>query len=212
MAATCKKEVAQFETTRRLLSHLINEELCSAFVNSRESDNTQWLYLVSIKSGSNFKRNPAVKVQHIESASMRVDETRQITSLVRPQQLKPPVFLIANDTPPRAELSPGAIFQFVYAWFGSPDIESTKDSIALELQNAAANQGGLNCYYLPLSKSILHLLPALTPTETWLDVEAQQPRLDIFSPAIQWEKTLITGHPTHPVSPSDIPLTVRADT
>jgi hypothetical protein len=108
---------------------------------------------------------------------------------------------IADDTPPRAELSLGAIFQFVYAWFGSLDIESTKDLIALELQNATANQGGLNCYDLPLSKSIVHLLHALTPTETWLDVETQQPQLDIFSSAIQWEKTLITGHPTHPVSP-----------
>jgi hypothetical protein len=82
MAATSKKEVAQFETTRRLLSHLINEALCSAFVNSGESDNTQWLYLVSMKSGSNFKRNPAVKVQHINSASMRVDDTRRSTLLV----------------------------------------------------------------------------------------------------------------------------------
>ncbi|KAL4860710.1 hypothetical protein BDV12DRAFT_204770 [Aspergillus spectabilis] len=173
MTAISKTEVARFETTRRLLSHLVNEGLCAACVEGGEAENIQWLCLVSTKS--ELEGSPMVKVQHAHPASLTLGDTGQITSLVRPHQLRPPVFLIADDAQPRAELDPGIIFHFVYPWFGSPDIESTRDPIALELQNAAANQ------------------------ETWLDVEGQLPQLDLFSPAIQWETTLTTGHPTHPL-------------
>jgi hypothetical protein len=38
--------------------------------------------------------------------------------------------------------------------------------------------------------------------ETWLDVAAHLPPLDLLSPAIEWERTLVTGHPTHPVRSS----------
>ncbi|KAL2816182.1 ferric iron reductase FhuF-like transporter-domain-containing protein [Aspergillus cavernicola] len=166
-----KTDVARFETTRRLLSHLVNEGLCSAVLEPAETEDKRWLCMSP--ANADFVLSSVVKVQCTIAAS---SDAARVTALVRPHQLRPPVLLQEGDKQPRSELDPGAIFQFVFPWFGEPELESMRDPIALELQNAAANQ------------------------ETWLDIGAQLPPLDLFSPAIEWEKTLVTGHPTHPVT------------
>ncbi|KAL4955992.1 ferric iron reductase FhuF-like transporter-domain-containing protein [Aspergillus filifer] len=173
MVLKSKTEVARFETTRRLLSHLVNEGLCSAFTDHEKDDDTEWLCLI----GTNTDRNasPILKVQHIDPASLTINNTGRVISLVRPHQLKPPVLLLDEGAQPHTELDPGLLFKTLYPMFELPHTECLREDIAQELQNAAANQ------------------------ETWLDIQAQQPQLDLFSPAIHWEETLITGHPTHPL-------------
>ncbi|KAL2862583.1 ferric iron reductase FhuF-like transporter-domain-containing protein [Aspergillus lucknowensis] len=171
MTAASLVEVARFETTRRLLSHLVNEGLCAAFPEPDETDGARWLRLTSTRNDS--AANSAVRVR-ILPGKLALGDGGRVTSVIRPHLLRPPVLLLEDDQPPRAELDPGVVFQFVYPWFGEPGVESMRDPIAEELQNAAANQ------------------------EIWLEVAAQQQPLDLYSPAIEWEKTLITGHPTHP--------------
>jgi hypothetical protein len=73
-------------------------------------------------------------------SKLGLDENGQVNSLLRPHQLRPPVLLIENEQS-QLELDPGVIFQFVFPWFAKPEIESMRDPIAQELQNASANQG-----------------------------------------------------------------------
>ncbi|KAL4970310.1 IucC family-domain-containing protein [Aspergillus stella-maris] len=173
MILESRTEVARFETTRRLLSHLVNEGLCSAFTGHEKDDDIEWLCL----TGTNTDRNasPILKVQHIYPASLTIGDTGRVISLIRPHQLKPPVLLLDEGAQPHTELDPGLIFKTLYPLFDLSHNECLEEDIAQELQNAAANQ------------------------ETWLNIQAQLPPLDLFSPAIDWERTLITGHPTHPL-------------
>ncbi|KAL2811266.1 hypothetical protein BJX63DRAFT_444294 [Aspergillus granulosus] len=171
MTALSKTEVARFETTRRLLSHLVNEGLCTAYLEPAEPDQLRWLRFISTEA--ECAADSMVKVRLLPG-KLRWDESCRVASVLRPHQLKPPVLLLENGQS-RSELDPGVIFRFVYPWFGESSEEDVKDAIAQELQNASANQ------------------------ETWFDVAAQFPQLDLFSPAIEWEKTLVTGHPTHPL-------------
>ncbi|KAH7013789.1 ferric iron reductase FhuF-like transporter-domain-containing protein [Ilyonectria destructans] len=174
MTVLSKADVAFFETTRRLLSHLVNEGLCLAFIEPAGTDRVQWLCMTTPKP--DFGSTCTVKVHFIPERVV-LGDAGQITSLVRPHQLRPRVLLECDGQPPRLELDAGVIFQSVYPWFGETNEDAliVRDQIARELQNASANQ------------------------ETWLDVDAHLPQLDLFSPAIEWEKTLITGHPTHPL-------------
>ncbi|KAL3472534.1 ferric iron reductase FhuF-like transporter-domain-containing protein [Aspergillus californicus] len=173
MASTEKAEVARFETMRRLLSHLVNEDLCSAVFQSTETNDVRWLCLSP--GGAERTGDCMLKVQYTVTKAEASRNATDVTSLIQPHRLKAPVLLQENDQQPRQELDPGCVFQFVYPWFGRPDIDSMRDQIAHELQNAAANQ------------------------EIWLEVGNYIPQLDLLSPAIEWERTLITGHPTHPL-------------
>lgn len=140
MTVLSKTDVAFFETTRRLLSHLVNEGLCLAFIEPAGTDRVQWLCMTSPKpdSGSTCM----VKVHFIPERVV-LGDAGQITSLVRPHQLRPRVLLECDGQPPRLELDPGVIFQSVYPWFGEANEDSliVRNQIARELQNASANQG-----------------------------------------------------------------------
>ncbi|KAL2833523.1 ferric iron reductase FhuF-like transporter-domain-containing protein [Aspergillus pseudoustus] len=171
MTIQLKTEIARFETTKRLLSHLVNEGLCAAYFEAGSTEHLRWLVLTPASATDEVES--MIKVQ-ILCGSRTFSEGGQIISALRPHQLKAPVLLLDNGEL-HPELDPGSVFKFVYPWFTKPGIESMRDAIAAELQNAAANQ------------------------ETWLDIAAELPRLDLFSPAIVWEKTLVTGHPTHPL-------------
>ncbi|KAJ0415704.1 ferric iron reductase FhuF-like transporter-domain-containing protein [Aspergillus carlsbadensis] len=149
MSILSKTEVARFETTRRLLSHLVNEGLCAAYLEPAGAEQLQWLRLVGTNASS--AGQSMVKVQ-IVPVKLGLTENGEVNSVLRPHQLRPPVLLVENDQS-RSEPDPGVIFQFVFPWFAQPDIKHMRDPIAQELQNASANQG----------------------------------------------KTLVTGHPTHPL-------------
>jgi hypothetical protein len=139
MTTASKTEVAQFETTRRLLSHLVNEGLCLASLEVQEADDVQWLCLTSTKSDSG--NTSMVKVQYLPREKVILNDASQVASVVRPHQLRPPVLLLEGDQDHRSDLDPGVIFKFVYPWFETADDETMRDQIAQELLNAAANQG-----------------------------------------------------------------------
>jgi hypothetical protein len=137
MSIRSQTEVARFETTRRLLSHLVNEGLCAAYLESADTEQLHWMRLVSFTSQP--PEQSMVKVR-IEPAQLGLNENGQVHSLLRPCQLRPPVLLFEN-LQSRSELDPGIIFKFVFPWFAQPEIESMRHAIAQELQNASANQG-----------------------------------------------------------------------
>ena len=146
MGAVSKRDKACFETTRRLLSHLINEGLCSVSVEPNLSGGLRWLCLHDKNNVPEAHTSSRVKV-HITTATSVAIESGQVISSVRPDQLVAPVLLEFNLQSPlstRKELDPGVIFENVYPWFQKICEPSTKDLIKRELQNSAANQGGLD--------------------------------------------------------------------
>ncbi|CAF3511877.1 unnamed protein product [Fusarium graminearum] len=109
----------------------------------------------------------------------------------RPNDFGTPVKLCSDDGE-IIEEDPGSIFTFTASWFACD--EKTKLSIVDELRNSA---------------SML---------EKWMELGSKAPILDINSSFIDWERSLIAGHPTHPfhrtcfanhlvpsVTPDDIP-------
>ncbi|CAG1970248.1 unnamed protein product [Fusarium graminearum] len=109
----------------------------------------------------------------------------------RPNDFGTPVKLCSDDGE-IIEEDPGSIFTFTASWFVCD--EKTKLSIVDELRNSA---------------SML---------EKWMELGSKAPILDINSSFIDWERSLIAGHPTHPfhrtcfanhllpsVTPDDIP-------
>ncbi|KAH6980825.1 ferric iron reductase FhuF-like transporter-domain-containing protein [Ilyonectria sp. MPI-CAGE-AT-0026] len=143
MTVLSKTDVAFFETTRRLLSHLVNEGLCLAFIEPTAKDPVQWLCLTSTQR--DYGSTCMVKVHFIPERVV-LGDAGQITSLVRPHQLRPRVLLDCDDQPLRLELDPGVIFQSVYPWFGE------------------ANEGSLILHKTLFTQAPL---PQICPDEIW---------------------------------------------
>jgi hypothetical protein len=137
MSVLSKTEVARFETTRRLLSHLVNEGLCAAYLEPTGTEQLQWLRMISTNVDSTGKST--VKVRMVRE-KLGLNEYGQVNSLLRPHQLRPPVLLFEHEQS-HPELDPGVILQFVFPWFAKPEIESMRDPVAQELKNASVNQG-----------------------------------------------------------------------
>lgn len=123
--------------------------------------------------------------------------------LVRPSQLKPPI-LLARLGMEIEELDPRTVWGEVGGWIGSgghgddeEDMER-KWVIGEQLVNSAGNQS---------RRFILEGLNSLTNKifiEEWFRIASTLPRLEFSSPSIAWGKTLITGHPAHPVCPISV--------
>ena len=82
-----------------------------------------------------------IKVHLAPSASVGENDGK-IVSLVRPDQLLPPVLFESSKQDSRGpwgELDPGVIFEMLHPWFGVDNEKSTVELIKRELQNSAAN-------------------------------------------------------------------------
>lgn len=141
MENTSKHHQALFETTSRLISHLVNEGLCFATIKSPSSNGNHWLCLNS--------RNPTVesnvitrmKVAMPSITSARLDCAGRLVSLIRPSQLTSPVIL-ERERDSWEELDPAVIWDAVYCWLYVQDEDrSIKDLIHNQLENATKNQG-----------------------------------------------------------------------
>lgn len=197
MAKGTRKSEALFETTRRLLSSLVNEGLCIASIRADPSSTLRWICLQAQNPLTEGNGVSVVKVHLTPSASVK-ENNGKIISLVRPGQLLPPVMFESGEEDsqgPWVELDPGVIFATLYPWFGKGNEKSTLEIIKRELENSAANQGR------QFKTSNILIYRFLTcKTEAWLEIGEEQSPLDMSSPSIYWEKSLLWGHPTHPVS------------
>ncbi|KAF4971965.1 hypothetical protein FZEAL_9703 [Fusarium zealandicum] len=93
------------------------------------------------------------------------------THHLRPNDLQLPVTLF-SDNKETIEDDPGSVFAFTAAWFLCD--EKTKTAIVAELRNSAAM------------------------LEKWMELESNRPVLDVNSSFLDWETSLVSGHPTHP--------------
>ncbi|PVH80546.1 hypothetical protein DL98DRAFT_588397 [Cadophora sp. DSE1049] len=168
-------ETVHFETSKRVLAQLINEGLASGtFVTTNSKT---WLTLSSPSSlpGAQEQREVKVRIRPDAAAFLSAGRWQQV---IRPEHLHQPIRLevTANgDKNPWEELDPRSIFGFVYPWLQHIDHLERKATVVKELRNSTANQ-----------EKRLEIASTL-----------KEPTLD--SSYIEWERSLIWGHPTHPV-------------
>ncbi len=140
MTKKSRREEALFETTKRLLSHIVNEGLCFTSVEPILLNNPRWLCLSSQKPSKKANLISRIRVKLAPNTCAKLDHVASI----RPDQLAPPVILEPGQQASLkswAELDPGVIFENIFEWFGEDNEQSTRDLIKRELQNSAANQG-----------------------------------------------------------------------
>jgi hypothetical protein len=192
ISMTSSRDQAAFETTKRLLFHLVNEGLVSATLPHAISGDDR--YLILQKSGVSKEGTSCVKVSICPGAVIQIRDAR-VVSLLNPEILAPPVVLEkgCGGTLKRwAELDPGTLFDFMYSWFVNNNQEALREQIVRELRNSATNQGKTEV----LTYILWH--HTNTYSEKWLQI--QEPLcLSLDSPSIAWEGSLLWGHPTHPV-------------
>jgi hypothetical protein len=121
MAKGTRKSEALFETTRRLLSNLINEGLCVASISADSSSALQWICLRAQNPLTAGNGVSMVKVHLAPSVSVKEDNGKIVT-LVGPDQLLPPVMFESGKEDSHGswgELDPGVIFATLHPWFGA---------------------------------------------------------------------------------------------
>ncbi|KAL4893558.1 ferric iron reductase FhuF-like transporter-domain-containing protein [Aspergillus ambiguus] len=161
---------AKFETTRRLLAELINEGLVEAIDHSPHCHQRQ-LYLQN--RTKDFQGQMWATVNLRPEAIVVIKNTK-VQPIIRPADLTRPVIIKINQNEAE-ELDPGVLVSFLIPSVPAHIGIEVIDDIALELRNSAANQ------------------------VVWMQIEETRRPLRLEdSSSIQWEQSLIHGHPTHP--------------
>ncbi|KID98388.1 Aerobactin siderophore biosynthesis, IucA/IucC, partial [Metarhizium majus ARSEF 297] len=93
------------------------------------------------------------------------------TGHLRPNDLELPVTLCSGSNEALQD-DPGAIFEFISVWLDCS--EAMTASVVQELRNSAAM------------------------LEKWMELGWQTPILDLDSSFLDWERSVVMGHPTHP--------------
>ncbi|KAJ5380127.1 uncharacterized protein N7496_002555 [Penicillium cataractarum] len=174
MTRTEYAEHAEFETTRRLLACLINEGLVEFVLQRLDSSKQRVLCLRALSHNSDLSTSSQLVVG-LNSNSL-VDENGKVCCPIAPEQLELPVKLENRKGDTVYETNPSKILEKIHEWIPEsipniPLLETTKQM----LQNSAENQ------------------------EKWLQFHHQQKPCDLNSSAIEWERTIIFGHPEHPL-------------
>ncbi|PKX97831.1 uncharacterized protein P174DRAFT_510732 [Aspergillus novofumigatus IBT 16806] len=97
----------------------------------------------------------------------------RVTGFLRPDDLQLPVQIEHATGGLQDEVDPGTICQIVCLW--QTERVKSEESLVREVRNSAENQ------------------------DKWLEMEKGLPRLSLRSPLIDWERSCILGHPTHPL-------------
>ncbi|KAI5805935.1 IucC family-domain-containing protein [Geopyxis carbonaria] len=170
---------ACFETTRRLLACLVNEELVQATVQS--FNNTQWLCI-----------HDKPQKQHRLRLYVPLSGPVDIRNLLDPEDLLPPVVIEEVNESNRIELDPGVIFKLVYPWFG--DDKKIGENITQELESSAELQEK----WFEIFKDVK--LPDLdSPSIEW---ENAMIRGHPYHPM---HRTCMAQPPLAPIGPEDLP-------
>ncbi|KAJ5933478.1 IucC family-domain-containing protein [Penicillium verhagenii] len=163
---------AHFETTKRVLAAAVNERLAIGTVDT--SANPSLLLRAPSSPGESGYDDTWIKCGVRASAYFEKDGLRAI-GFVRAEDLLNPV-LTGNATSEAAEeLDPTVLARIICRWNPGLAQNDGGESLVKELQNATDNQ------------------------MKWLEIAATQPRLHLLSPLADWEQSVVTGHPTHPL-------------
>lgn len=144
-------QLAEFETTRRLLSCLVNECLVDAsVVHGTSFGVSTWLELRSLKDNTGASAATTTTIRAATSPDSRLTWTgHPLKTLLQPNDLAPPVVVSHgnDDTDPAArreivELNPAILFETAGHWFLDNGLKSeVREQMANELRNSAQNQG-----------------------------------------------------------------------
>ncbi|KAF7593530.1 hypothetical protein BBP40_011258 [Aspergillus hancockii] len=171
MTVIARHDRACFETTRRLLAEIINEGLATATANTLDSTKQRYLVI-----SSNYERletpEKYMKVSLQPGAYVGLKDSK-VVSLVRPENFEPPV-VILEDTTERVVLDPELVLDFMRPWLQDGANELLLTEIGKELKNSSNNQ------------------------EKWLEISETHKQPDLDSRSVDWERTIIFGHPSHP--------------
>lgn len=186
---TSRHDRALFGTTRRLLAEIINEGLVDATIGgSTDSPYLNLLPRVDVQSDAAKWVRVAIK----PGTALETKDDR-VVAVVRPDSLQPPVVIgFHGKEEEREELEPGTLFQLLSPWMVEDASEDVLDDIAHELSNSARNQG-------ESMQTTLYRKRMLIEPEKWLEVSESQKLLTLEDAAVDWERSLIYGHPSHPV-------------
>ncbi|CAG8893768.1 unnamed protein product [Penicillium egyptiacum] len=188
-------ETACFETTKRLLTQLVNEGLLHAYLYHPKIGRG---YALSLRGSYSVEvpTKPTSVTIHVKPEACLHAKANRILPILRPEYLEPPVFLELDNGDTIHETDPGKIFRSIYTWFAPDSLEvAVVETIAHELSTTALNQSKSNPSHCGL---LLVARPDCSVTEKWLQLHANQRPLLLDSPAIAWEQCIIYGHPSHP--------------
>ena len=199
------RTIANFETTKRLLAALVNEQLVTATLLTNSTEQTQ-LQLQSNEHRPKTPTHHALKdavIVTISPQSKIYTGSKTTIELIHPEDLTLPILLRRGSSTgtgmqESAVADPGIIFDFL-----DPQLEGEKreDGEALrwrvreELRVSGARQGPC---LLPWECRLGQLLTS-SMIETWFRWAEKRAEVSLSSPMIDWEMAIIRGHPLHPV-------------
>ncbi|KAL4899549.1 hypothetical protein BDW74DRAFT_183656 [Aspergillus multicolor] len=164
------KDLARFETTKRLLAQLVNEGFAVATTTSTPP---QQIVLSSAQNREARGKERTIRV-HLRADTLIRTEDARVVPILRPECLAPPVLLCNKDAGEGEELEPGAVFRFICPWLLHVTEGTFLNTMAEQLKNTALFQ------------------------EKWLEMSPFRPFLSLESSMIDWEQSLVFGHQTHP--------------
>lgn len=130
---------ASFETTKRLLAELVNEGLVRATLKFSEGKQQQHLILYNNQTSlSKSQKWVEVNVRRGTYVGMQDDK---VVTLVRAENLQPPVTIVDGTAAGKGQLDPEAILNFMIPWLVIDASESLLIKVGRELKNSSINQG-----------------------------------------------------------------------
>ncbi|RDW72328.1 uncharacterized protein DSM5745_07500 [Aspergillus mulundensis] len=172
-----------FETTKRLLAQAINDGLAAASIRSRSLDSSSTERELYVQPPTPFATDCTIRLTCALSVDACVEvEQHRVAGFLRPDYLCPPLALIDKVTGNSIEeVHPGPVCQVIFLWHpGLPHEVLT--GLQRELQSSVDNQ------------------------QRWLEYAASSLPLTVASPLIDWERSVIWGHPCHPLHRTYLPL------
>lgn len=150
MASTKMEQVAQFETSKRLLAQLVNEGLLHAYICLPKVSHK---YGISLKSADTAKAatDVASVIVHVNLNAYLEVEGDRVLPMLRPEYLEEPIVLEQSNGESTIETEPGKIFRSLYTSVAPEWVEPiAAEKIAHELSTTSLNQ----CQYNHRVRSI----------------------------------------------------------
>ncbi|KAB8229007.1 IucC family-domain-containing protein [Aspergillus alliaceus] len=190
------RQRALFETTKRVLASAVNDGLARATIE--ESASVSLSLCLRNQATTNYG-DTWIKCG-IRADSYVETDGGKVIGFIRADDLLAPVLIRCIEGGVSEELDPGVICRIICLWGPQQYSSGAVESLMKEVQNSADNQG------------------------KWLEIATTLPTLHLKSSLTDWERSVVFGHPTHPlhrtclaqsplkaVMPDDIPELLRPE-
>lgn len=190
---------ALFETTKRVLASAINDGIACATLESCNS--TSLLLCLRSPGGAIASDEDAWIMCGMRADAYTETDGGRVLGFVRADDLLEPVLSRNLNGEVSEELDPGVICRVICRWRSRQDEEHAVETLVKEVRNSANNQGEpTTMFNLNDSK-----IRTNAETEKWLDMASTLPILHLKSSLCDWEQSVVSGHPTHPVLQQHFP-------